>query len=143
MKRELLSLVALTLTAVGQVRADLFVGSGATNQILRYDGTTGAFLGVFASGGGLSLPDAHLFGPDGNLYVSSSHTDNVLRYSGTTGAFLGVFASGGGLKISQGYPTKHSSAPSPDRTAFTRCSRTSRDTIRNGTEFGWYVNGCA
>ena len=76
---------------------DLLVSSRNSDQILRYDGTTGSFVGVFASGGGLDNPVGLTFGPDGNLYVANDVTDQVLRYDGTTGAFLGVFASGGGL----------------------------------------------
>ena len=57
----------------------------------------GAFLGVFASGGGLDDPYGLAFGPGGDLFVASEITDQVLRYDGVTGAFKGVFASGGGL----------------------------------------------
>jgi uncharacterized repeat protein (TIGR01451 family) len=77
--------------------AHLFVSSHNTDQVLRYHGSSGAFLDVFASGGGLDEPIGLTFGPDGNLYVSSYNTDQVLRYDGLTGAFLDVFASGGGL----------------------------------------------
>jgi streptogramin lyase len=78
---------------------NLYVSSLLTNQVLRYNGTTGAFLSVFvtAGSGGLDQPTNMVFGPDGNLYVSSFNSDVVLRYNGTTGAFLGTFASGGGL----------------------------------------------
>ncbi|MGK7904567.1 MAG: PEP-CTERM sorting domain-containing protein, partial [Hormoscilla sp.] len=75
----------------------LLVSSLLNDQVLRYDGTTGFFLDVFASGGGLNEPTDITLGPDGNLYVSSVETDQVLRYDGTTGFFLDVFASGGGL----------------------------------------------
>ncbi len=62
----------------------LFVSSFRTNQLLRYDGTTGAFLGVFASdnnGGfgtlnGLNGPNGLLFGSDGSLYVTTEGTAN-------------------------------------------------------------------
>ena len=77
--------------------AALLVSNGDTDTILSFDASTGAFLGTFASGGGLDDPEGLTFGPDGNLYVTS-RTNNVLRYSGTTGAFLDVFASGGGLE---------------------------------------------
>lgn len=81
---------------------NLYVASFASNQILRYDGTTGVFLGIFvaAGSGGLNGPDAGIaFGPDGHLYVPSHFNHRVLRYDGTTGAFLDAFipASSGGL----------------------------------------------
>jgi sugar lactone lactonase YvrE len=76
----------------------LYVSSFNTNQVLRYDGSTGASLGVFASGGGLVNPNGLAFGPDGNLYLSSCGANAVKRYRGTTGAYMGDFAPGGGLK---------------------------------------------
>jgi DNA-binding beta-propeller fold protein YncE len=73
----------------------LDVGSRFTNEILRYDGVTGSFMGVFVSAGsgGLDQPNGVVFGPDGNLYVSSNQTNQVLRYNGTTGAFIDEFVS--------------------------------------------------
>ena len=73
---------------------NLYVASGATNTILRYDGQTGEFVGDFVStnAGGLNNPHGLRFGPDGNLYVASKIGDEILRYDGTTGAFLDVFA---------------------------------------------------
>ena len=49
-------------------------GTGQFGRILRYHGETGAFIDVFASGGGLAAPTNCTFGPDGNLYVSSSNS---------------------------------------------------------------------
>ena len=74
----------------------LYVTSMNTDQILRYDETTGAFLGTFVTGGsgGLDGPRGIAFGPDGYLYVSSSVTDQVLRYEGGTGVFVDIIASG-------------------------------------------------
>jgi len=77
-------------------------GQGEFGRILRYNGATGAFMDVFASGGGLNGPINSVFGPDGNLYISSSNSSQVLRYDGTTGAFIDVFASGGGLSYPRG-----------------------------------------
>ena len=77
---------------------DLLVASRFTDEVLRYDGTTGAFVGVFASGGGLDNPVGLTFGPDGNLYVASGNNNKVLRYDGTTGAFLGQFNAASGLQ---------------------------------------------
>jgi sugar lactone lactonase YvrE len=71
-------------------------GTGSSGQILRYDGQTGAFMGVFAQGGGLTRPYGSAFGPDGNLYVASFRSDQILRYNGQTGAFIDVFAAGNG-----------------------------------------------
>ena len=71
-------------------------GSSLASEVLRYDGTTGDFIDVFASGGGLDIPVHLTFGPDNNLYVTSLLT-GVLRYNGTTGDFIDVFPSGGGL----------------------------------------------
>jgi sugar lactone lactonase YvrE len=77
---------------------DIFVSSGTNTSgaILRYDGLTGAFEGVFATSDGLRRPYGHAFGPDGLLYVASFRSDEILRYDGTTGAFVDVFASGTG-----------------------------------------------
>lgn len=76
---------------------NLYVGSFDGDQVLKYDGDTGAFLGVFvaANEGGLDGPDAGMvFGPDGNLYVPSFNSDAVIMYNGTSGAHLGAFADG-------------------------------------------------
>jgi streptogramin lyase len=93
----LLMLAGILGTA--QARADLFVGNffSPDLNVLRYDGTTGAFVGVFVptGSGGLSFPLGGSFGPDGNFYVSNSDADNVLRYDGTTGAFIDEFVPGG------------------------------------------------
>jgi len=75
----------------------LYVGNrGATeDNILRYNGNTGAFIDEFVSGGsgGLIDPLDIVFGPDDNLYVSNRYGENVLRYDGTTGEFMDVFAA--------------------------------------------------
>lgn len=72
----------------------LLVTSRTTDEVLRYDGATGAFLDAFAAGGGLDNPVGLTFGADGHLYVASGDSDQVLRYDGATGAFLDVFAAG-------------------------------------------------
>ena len=40
---------------------DLYVSSSHTDQVLRYNGTTGAFMNIFASGGGLDGPTFLVF----------------------------------------------------------------------------------
>jgi sugar lactone lactonase YvrE len=74
---------------------NLYVGSRNTSAVIRYDGSTGAFIDTFvpSGSGGLTFTEAVLFGPDGNLYVTEINGNRVLRYNGTTGAFLGVFAT--------------------------------------------------
>jgi len=76
------------LLSVGTGANDLLVINNASSSaVLRYDGSTGAFAGKFASfsGNGQSMT----FGPDGNLYVGTS--SNISRYDGQSGAFLSVF----------------------------------------------------
>jgi len=78
--------------------SELFVGNFFGNQsdVLRFNGSTGAFETVFVPNGSgtLTFPLGAAFGADGNLYVSNSDNDRVLRYNGVTGAFLNTFASG-------------------------------------------------
>jgi hypothetical protein len=64
-------------------------------QVLRFDGTTGAFLGVFVppGSGGLRFPDGIAFGPDCNFYVRNP--GEVLRYNGATGDFIDAFVPPG------------------------------------------------
>lgn len=59
---------------------DLYVGSSQTNQVLRYDGRTGAFRGAFVDGGELAdtvvvLPERDVpvglaFAAKGRLFIS-------------------------------------------------------------------------
>lgn len=84
---------------------NLYVSSGGSSSqnlldpaypqnsaVLRFS-PSGQFLGVAASGNGLTRPYGNAFGPDGSLYVSSFRTNQILRFDGSTGNFLGVFAS--------------------------------------------------
>jgi len=93
------------------IELDLYVASQSTSEILRYDGTSGDFLGAFvASGSGdLAAPFGLAFGPDGNLYVASRRGNPaVLQYQGPTGdtpgAFIDTFVApgSGGMLIPQG-----------------------------------------
>jgi Calx-beta domain-containing protein len=85
----------------GDGQQDLYITSAATDNVLRFDGVTGAFIDAFVSSGsgGLNDPTALVFGPDGNLYVASgAHSDfynSILRYDGATGAFMDVFVPAG------------------------------------------------
>jgi hypothetical protein len=71
----------------------LYLTSQWANEILKYDGTTGEFLGVYVSAGsgGVDTPDALFFGPDGHLYVGSSGNGAVLRFQGPLGSDPGAF----------------------------------------------------
>jgi hypothetical protein len=76
---------------------DLLVTS-ADNQVLRYDGATGAFIDVFVKvtdNGGLSIPRGMLVMPGGNLLVASYNTTQALEFDGATGAFIRQFNKGG------------------------------------------------
>lgn len=67
-------------------------GSLAPN-ILKFNGSTGAFIGIFATG--LSGPQDLVFGPDGHLYVSNANADSISRFNGTSGSSLGTFVAPG------------------------------------------------
>jgi outer membrane protein assembly factor BamB len=77
---------------------NLYVASQATGEILRFDGQSGDFLGVFYSGE-IRAPSEIAFGPDGNLYVASTggpgfnaESGFVAKIDGVTGKLLGKFA---------------------------------------------------
>src|SRR5262245_2667340 len=81
---------------------NLYVSSFKTHEILRYDGKTGAFLGVFVPDGrgGPAAPSYLRFGPDGNLYVAEVYggtfsSTGVLRFHGTSGQFIDRFVAEG------------------------------------------------
>ena len=89
------------------VSSGTFTGPGQPKAVLRYDGTTGAFIDTFADSGQLTSPRGIIFGPDGNLYVCDGDGNadgTVVRYNGATGAFLGQFfpKGSGGLNHPQG-----------------------------------------
>ena len=98
----------VTRTQPSNPQGTFLVGNSRGNNVLRFDGNTGNFLGEFipAGSGGLSNPDTIVFGPDGNgddksdIYVASGRTPEnsaeptpsaVLRYDGITGAFIDKF----------------------------------------------------
>lgn len=88
--------------AVSATAPMLLVSSQFTDRVLRYNGLTGAFDAIFASGGGLDQPAGLVIGPDGNLYVSGFSSDTVVRFNGQTGALVSVFASGSGMNGPEG-----------------------------------------
>ncbi|MCP5033421.1 MAG: tandem-95 repeat protein [Actinomycetia bacterium] len=74
----------------------LYVSGDVSNNVMRYDAQTGAFVDEFvaAASGGLDSAQGLAFGADGHLYVGGWVGDRVMRYDGTSGAFIDVFASG-------------------------------------------------
>ncbi|MEG4913590.1 hypothetical protein [Microcoleus sp. B7-D4] len=98
----------VTRTQPSNPQGTFLVGNSRGNNVLRFDGNTGNFLGEFIppGSGGLSNPDTIVFGPDGNgddksdIYVASGEKPGnsgeptasaVLRYDGITGAFIDKF----------------------------------------------------
>src|SRR5206468_3806220 len=85
---------------------NLYVSSFGTQNVLKYDGKTGAFLSVFvpAGSGNINGNDDILFGPDGNLYVANfpGTFDSVLRFNGTTGAPLPSAGNSGATFVPPG-----------------------------------------
>ncbi len=62
-----------------------------SNEVLEYNGTTGAFVKVFVVAGsaGLSDPEDMVF-QGGILFITSHNTNQVLEYNATTGAPVGT-----------------------------------------------------
>jgi len=98
----------VTRTQPSNPQGTFLVGNSRGNNVVRFDGNTGNYLGEFISpgSGGLSNPDTIVFGPDGNgddkpdIYVASGDKPGnsaeptasaVLRYDGITGAFIDKF----------------------------------------------------
>jgi DNA-binding beta-propeller fold protein YncE len=76
-----------------KMTANLLVTSQFDKTVREYNGTTGAFLKVAASGGVLGDPLGLVLDLDGNLLVSDGQTNQVKQYDSTTGAFIKAFAS--------------------------------------------------
>lgn len=73
---------------------NLYVASQGSNNVLRYDGTTGAFIDVFASVAGTSWP-AEINFRNGMLYVSDFGTSqSVHRFDAFTGNHIDQFITG-------------------------------------------------
>ena len=95
----------------------------------------GEFVGVAASGNGLTRPYGNAFGPDGKLYVSSFRTNQILRFDGTTGAFLDVFASdnNGGLGSANGLNGPNALLFGPDGSLYVTTQGSANDVDGNLT----------
>lgn len=71
----------------------MYVSDQGLNQIRRYNGVTGQFIDVFASGPQLNEPTDFRFGSDGKLYVANFADGKIQQFDGQTGAFIKTFAS--------------------------------------------------
>ena len=73
----------------------LLASSYTTDNVLKFNDTTGAYEGVFisAGSGGLDQPQGFVFGNDGKFYISSFGTSQIKRYDANSGAFIDNFAT--------------------------------------------------
>lgn len=78
---------------------NVYVNSSLTNDVLKYNGSTGALVSTFVPAGdhGLGLAYGMQFGPNGNLFVASYTTNSILEYNGTTGGFIQTIGAGSPL----------------------------------------------
>jgi DNA-binding beta-propeller fold protein YncE len=77
----------------------LYVASSGTNQVLKYNAQTGAFVGVAASdNGGLTYVK---FGSDGLLYVLQNGTSRVMRFN-ENGTYIDDYVPAGSGGMSYG-----------------------------------------
>ena len=88
--RTLFSLLSLAVPAGA---GDLYVSEFNTSSIEKLDGSTGAALGTFGSGGG-GGPFGLACASNGNLLMARQSGDNILEFDNETGAVARVFASG-------------------------------------------------
>lgn len=88
--RKLVLVAIFSAVAVSSFAADdLLVCSLLSDQVLRFDGATGAFVGVFADTH-MDGPEGITLGPDGNVYVASEYSANITKWS-PAGTYLGEF----------------------------------------------------
>ena len=76
-----LSILAAAASVLApSAHANLLVSSFATNEVIQYNGTTGAYIGAFvaAGAGSLSGPMGLAY-KSGNLFVASSGTGQIGR----------------------------------------------------------------
>lgn len=76
--------------------SNLYVADWPTGRILRLDGGSGRFQGVFISG--MKRIEGVAMGPDGRLYLCDWQANIVQRYDARTGNFIDTFIEGGGLE---------------------------------------------
>ena len=72
------------------ISGDLYLAGQNSDKVYLYDGSSGTFLGDFATNPANDTYNV-IWGPDANMYVSSFQTNEIDRFDGTTGAFIDVF----------------------------------------------------
>src|SRR5688572_25435870 len=77
----------------GSTATSLFIADYAADAIVQFDGTSGALIGVFASGveQRVDRPASVQRGPDGNLYTAGFGRGDVVRYDLSSGEMMDVF----------------------------------------------------
>jgi DNA-binding beta-propeller fold protein YncE len=122
----MLPTVLAVVTHAARADVSLLVTNAGTQQVLRFDGATGAYLGVFAQDNG--TVSGLGYGPDNNLYVSNLSSQTVEQFNGTTGAFLSTFVG-----PSSGLDFPHDLTFGPDGNLYVASGET--DSVRryNGT----------
>ncbi len=96
MTRSLLVAIALAAASLQARAGDLLVSSILSDEVLRYDSSTGVFISalVGVGSGGLDGPQGLAVGTDGVLYVAAEYSHSIHKYNATTGASLGTLATG-------------------------------------------------
>ena len=74
---------------------DFYASSQALDAIVKFDGTTGQYLGIFAQHGTLSNPVGILFDGNGDLWTCNvaSPYGYVLKFDGQTGEYIALLAN--------------------------------------------------
>lgn len=84
----------------------ILVLDNSTSTIRRYDGTSGAYMGIFIdlTLAGVSFPRYMEYGPDGHIYVvgNGAGGNAVHRVDGVSGAYLGTFVDPGSGELGAG-----------------------------------------
>ncbi len=95
--------LALVLSGPLVAADELIVASAGTDELLRYDASSGAFLGllVTAQSGGLQSPGDAMYGLDGHWWLVSESTGEVLKYDRTSGSFSSAFVTAGSGGLGQ------------------------------------------
>jgi gluconolactonase len=80
---------------------DLYVVARFGDNVLRYNGTNGSFLGEVVPAGQLTQPFGIKFGPAAEFYVASGNANKIARFANENGAYMGDFitSGAGGLSL--------------------------------------------